>query len=219
MIKNIIFDFNGTMIFDDSIQKKAWLEIIHNKTGRNITEEEFSLHVAGKTNSDTFKYYLPKDLSDTQINSLSAKKESIYQKLCLQDQTHFKLVKGLSDFLDWCISNDISLNIATASEMNNVKFFFKHLNLAKWFDINSVSFNDGMTPGKPAPDIFIRGMNKIGADPRETMIIEDSKSGILAARNAEVGKVVQICEKNTSIHLLGADQLISDYVDLLMLMS
>lgn len=36
--------------------------------------------------------------------------------------------------------------------------------------------------GKPAPDLFLFAADKIGADPQTTLVIEDSRNGILAAK-------------------------------------
>lgn len=211
MICNIVFDFNGTMIFDNIIQKRAWQEMLQNLLERAITESEFALHVAGRTNQDSFQYFLQTDLSNSKLQELSAEKETIYQILCLKDNQNFKLVEGLSDFLDVCKANGIRLNIATASEIDNVQFFFKHLNLDQWFDINKVAYNDGDLPGKPAPDLFLRGMQLIEAKPSETVIIEDSKSGIIAAKAARAAEVFQIVDNEAAEHYVDPSRVITNY--------
>jgi HAD superfamily hydrolase (TIGR01509 family) len=38
--------------------------------------------------------------------------------------------------------------------------------------------------GKPAPDLFLFAADKIGADPQTTLVIEDSRNGVLAAKAA-----------------------------------
>lgn len=43
---------------------------------------------------------------------------------------------------------------------------------------------------KPAPDIFLEAARRIGADPAETIVFEDSESGIAAARAAGMDVVV-----------------------------
>lgn len=214
MIRNVVFDFNGTMIFDNSIQKRAWYKMLKGILDRSITESEFAMHVAGRTNQDTFEYFLKIPLSNERLQELSNEKESIYQTLCLEDDEYFRLVRGLPEFLNTCKENDIHLNIATASEIDNVRFFFKYLNLDQWFDIDKVAYNDGNLSGKPAPDIFLKGMQRIMAKPSETAIIEDSKSGLLAAKNAQVAEVFQIVENADTDRYVGTNQVIADYLTL-----
>ncbi|MFR5931506.1 MAG: hypothetical protein ACLUGI_13135 [Subdoligranulum sp.] len=38
---NAIFDFNGTMFFDETFQEKAWQQYMTDRLGRRITPEEF----------------------------------------------------------------------------------------------------------------------------------------------------------------------------------
>jgi HAD superfamily hydrolase (TIGR01509 family) len=46
--------------------------------------------------------------------------------------------------------------------------------------------------GKPAPDVFLEAANRLGVDPRDAAGIEDSHNGILAARAADLGRVIAI---------------------------
>ena len=48
-MKTVIFDFNGTMIFDDRLHESAWRQFFSIKTGRNITDDEFHIYVHGRT--------------------------------------------------------------------------------------------------------------------------------------------------------------------------
>lgn len=48
MIKAIIFDFNGTMIFDQEILEKSWILFLKNLIHRKPTDEEFSNYIHGR---------------------------------------------------------------------------------------------------------------------------------------------------------------------------
>ena len=39
-IRGILFDFNGTMLFDSELQEKAWKVFIKNKLVKEISKEE-----------------------------------------------------------------------------------------------------------------------------------------------------------------------------------
>jgi HAD superfamily hydrolase (TIGR01509 family) len=45
---------------------------------------------------------------------------------------------------------------------------------------------------KPAPDIYALAMSKLGADPADTLVIEDSRNGLLAAVGAGLACVVTV---------------------------
>lgn len=218
MIDAMIFDFNGTMIFDGLIQKQAWGKFLEVEFNRELTSQDYQLHIAGINNRTTFEYYLDRSISDTELAQLSDKKENIYREICLNTPDEFQLVPGLADFLDWCKNNNIKLNIATASEYSNMVFFFDQLQLGRWFDLDKVAFNDGQIKGKPAPDIFLKAIENVGGKANNSAIFEDSVSGIQAANTAQAGKVVLVedpkLEKVSLPENLRIDKLIQSYSDI-----
>jgi HAD superfamily hydrolase (TIGR01509 family) len=46
--------------------------------------------------------------------------------------------------------------------------------------------------GKPAPDVFLEAADRLGVEPRDAAGIEDSHNGILAARAAQLARVIAI---------------------------
>jgi len=95
-----------------------------------------------------------------------------------------------TDFLDYLKSINVSFNIATAAEKINVDFYFKTLNLKRWFSTDQIVYNDGSFQGKPDPEIFLIALRKLHAKPEESLIFEDSFAGIIAAENAGAGKII-----------------------------
>ena len=134
----LIFDFNGTMFFDEAFQEKSWRTFLKNKIGRNVTEEEFQEYVHGRNAENTFSYFLQQELSREEIAALEEEKEIVYRSLCLNQPENFKLAEGLPAFLDELAERKIPITIATASGWNNVRFFFEHLGLDRWFDLEKV---------------------------------------------------------------------------------
>lgn len=188
---NCIFDFNGTMMFDGDIQNNSWRKYLETKINRPILEDEFQKYVHGKNIIDTFKYFLNIECSPEEALKIGEEKEVIYRKMCLESPD-FKLAVGLVDFLDYLKEKGIDRNIATASAFPNVKFFFDHLDLDNWFDINNVAYNDGIILGKPDPSIFLLAAKNINVDIQDSIIFEDSYSGIEAAKRADAKKIVVV---------------------------
>lgn len=161
------------------------------KINRPILEDEFQKYVHGKNIIDTFKYFLNIECSPEEALKIGEEKEVIYRKMCLES-LDFKLAVGLIDFLDYLKEKGIDRNIATASAFPNVKFFFDHLDLDNWFDINNVAYDDGIIPGKPDPSIFLLAAKNINVDIQDSIIFEDSYSGIEAAKRAGAKKIVVV---------------------------
>lgn len=213
-IKGVLFDFNGTMFYDGEIQETSWRAYLQGKIGREVTEDEFQEYVHGRNADITLPYFLGKELSKKEIEELAEEKEIAYRELCLADKNKFKLASGLIEFLDYLKESKIPFTIATASGLNNVKFFFEHLGLEKWFNMHNVVYDDGTIPGKPEPEIYIRAANKIGIPINECMVFEDSKSGIISAHRAGAYKIVGVASMSNKEDMLKIDDLdevIEDY--------
>ena len=212
-IKGIIFDFNGTMFFDEVFQKQSWITFLENKTGRSISETEFQEYVHGRNAEDTLSYFLQRELSREEVAALEEEKEVVYRRLCMECPEDFRLAEGLPRFLDELVRRGIPITIATASGWNNVRFFFGQLHLDQWFDINQVVYNDGTIPGKPEPDIYRRAAENININIEECVVFEDAKSGIEAARRAGAGRIIGVASmlEEEKLFAYGAEDTIKNY--------
>jgi beta-phosphoglucomutase-like phosphatase (HAD superfamily) len=152
-MKGVIFDFNGTMFFDGALQERSWRLFLSRKTGREITDDEFQQYVHGRNADVSIPYFMGKALTRGEIDVLSEEKEAVYRQLCFERPEAFHLAKGLPEFLDSMKAKGLRMTIATASAINNVRFYFESFGLDRWFDIGLVVCDDGTIPGKPEPAI------------------------------------------------------------------
>ncbi|MDB4292053.1 HAD family phosphatase [Maribacter sp.] len=186
-IRGVIFDFNGTLFFDTHLHNQAW-DVFLKEHSISLDEEEKNRKIHGKNNAEILSNLFSNDLSARTITKLSVEKENIYQTLCLKQK--MKLAPGAADFIKFLILKKVPFTIATASDLYNLKFYFKHLALAKYFDISKVVYSDGFVKSKPSPDIFLKAMNVLKIHPNETLVFEDSTAGILAAKHSGANKVI-----------------------------
>ena len=201
----IIFDFNGVLLWDSALHERAWRECSEELRGDPFTNSEILEHVHGRISKYTFEYLLKRPVHQDELQQLIQKKESNYRKLCLELQEQFKLSPGTIELLTFLMEHDIPHTIATAAEQSNLQFYLKHLDLAKWFDIEKIVFDDGTLPGKPEPDIYLKAAENIGLSPAECIVVEDSLSGICAAKQAEIGKIYALGPKEKHEELQSID--------------
>ena len=76
----ILFDFNGTMFFDESFQEESWKSFLMKKTGLAVTEKEFHKYIHGRNSDFSLPYFLGRPLSRDEIELLEEEKESIYSQ-------------------------------------------------------------------------------------------------------------------------------------------
>ena len=190
----VIFDFNGTLFWDSEYQEKSWDEYL---AAYNIllTKEEKREYIHGRNGKDTLEILFKRELSDEEVHHYSEEKEVLYRNECLKHE--MVLAPGALDLLDYLKSNNIPMAIATASGKSNVDFFMDKFNLLDYFTEDHIVHNDGTVKGKPHPDLFDRATERLNVDKAESIIFEDSHSGVQAALNCKVGHVIIVNSTNS----------------------
>ena len=108
------------------------------------------------------------------------------------------------------MADNILLGLATMSGKENIAFSLQNLGFDNYF--GTVTGAHMVKKGKPDPEVFERTMDQMGVSPAESIIFEDSRTGVLGAR-ATGAKVIGITSGHTSdeLHSWGADHVINDY--------
>lgn len=194
--KAVIFDFNGTMLFDTMFQYDAWNRVLADCGREPIDEEEYRNVLCGRNSRETVEYLWGPGLSEYRTRYYCNTKKAIYQKLCLDDPEHFKLVPGLPKYLDALKELGIPFTIATSSSPYSVDFYYRNLGLDRWFDRDDIICNDRIKNGKPAPDLFLAAAKELGVPPKDCLVFEDANAGVRAANAAGIGAVIVLDPEN-----------------------
>ncbi len=190
--KGIIFDFNGTLLFDSEKHLEAWREYSRQLRGKAFTDEEMRDYMFGRTNEDIIAYAIGRKPEPELVKKLGLEKEAVYRDMCRNDRENFKLAPHAEELLDYLCENRIPHTIATMSGIENVEFYIEEFKLERWFDIDKIVYADGKIPGKPAPDIYQIAAKNLNLAPEDCIVVEDAVSGINAAYNAGIGKIIAI---------------------------
>jgi beta-phosphoglucomutase-like phosphatase (HAD superfamily) len=183
--KAAIFDFNGTLFWDTAFHDQAF-DIMLRKHGVQLTAEEKRVKIHGKTNPIILRGIFGEQLSDVDVENMGQEKESIYRERCVND---LKFAPGALNLFECLKSNRIPMTIATSSGIDNINFYYEHMQLNRWFDFDCVAYDNGTFKGKPNPDVFLHAAQKLGLNANQTIIFEDSIAGIKAAEAAGAGKI------------------------------
>jgi HAD superfamily hydrolase (TIGR01509 family) len=102
---------------------------------------------------------------------------------------HVGLFPSTRDVLKELRQMSLRLAVATSSVGASARPFLDRHHLKSFFDV--VVTGDEVEQGKPAPDIYLRTAEKLGIPTDACLVIEDSLSGIAAAKAARM-RVVAI---------------------------
>ncbi|NJO90076.1 MAG: HAD family phosphatase [Chloroflexia bacterium] len=191
--KAVIFDFNGTLLWDTGYHNQAWDQFLDNHNIK-LSDKEKSVKIHGKPNSDIFKGLFNGSLTSKEIEEMSQEKEQIYRNICSDIQ--LELAPGAREFIHFLKSVSVDYAIATSSCKGNVDFYLKKMNLSEWINPENIIYDDGSFKGKPHPDIFLKALQKIGHKAEDAVIFEDSLTGIKSAENANAGKIIIVDSNN-----------------------
>lgn len=191
-IEGIIFDFNGTLFEDSILHEQAWRDYSKKLRGTSFSDEEMQKYMFGRSNEEIITYAIGRKPDFEECLKWANEKEAAYRELVMKNPDMIHLTKGAEEFFDYVCDKNIPHTIATGSEKNNVDFFIKIFNLEKWFDVDKIVYDDYKTPGKPNPAIYLKALKLLNLNPENTLVFEDSYSGITAANNAKIGKIIAI---------------------------
>jgi HAD superfamily hydrolase (TIGR01509 family) len=190
--RGIIFDFNGVLFFDADLQEKSWQVVARRLRGREMSDEEFATQMHGRPNACVLSYLAGREIAGAELAGWVEAKEGYFRELCLTTPNRLALSPGAAELLDALALEGIARTIATSSEIGNVRFFVQHLQLARWFDVDKIIYDDGVRPGKPAPDMYLAAARNLGLEPSRCVVVEDALSGVASAQAAGIGYLVGI---------------------------
>ena len=211
-MKGIIFDFNGTMVFDSHFHDEAWRAFSTMLAGRLISDDEIENHVHGNVNEKIINYLLP-HVGANENKRLSLKKEELYRELSASSDD-YKFVEGLEAFLDLASKNKVPMTIASASIKENIDYFVETFQLNRWFDVEKIKYDNGSYKDKK--QMFLDAAKAIGIPISQCIIIEDSYNGIACAKAVQPKQIIAIASGNKKTELMKDSQIsfvIEDFND------
>lgn len=203
----VIFDLDGTIVDNKKFHIKAWVEFCR-RHGVFITEEDFEKKGFGGSNKDYLREFLNMEISDEDDFRLGEEKEQIYRKLYTP---YLKPIKGVIEFIKALKNSNIKTAIASMAPTSNVIFVLNELKIKEDFDVIVDYYQ--VKKGKPDPEIFLKAVEKLNISPKKCVIIEDSKTGIKAGKNAGM-KVIGVETYHNGIELKEADVTIKNFTEI-----
>ncbi|PVX38783.1 HAD superfamily hydrolase (TIGR01509 family) [Pasteurella langaaensis DSM 22999] len=179
-IKNVIFDMDGVLIDSEPFWAEAQISILA-RYGINITDDDCEKYTRGVRVDELAVIWI--DMFHLDITP-AALKEEIIQTVCLRITAEGKPMAGLYELLDFLKSKQIQLALATSSNRQVIQAVFDKLKLWDYFPIQCTAADEELA--KPHPAVYLSAVKKLAASVRECVIIEDSVTGLIAAKAANI---------------------------------
>jgi beta-phosphoglucomutase len=174
----VLWDLDGTIVDSAEYHWQSWRDTLALEgfaLSRNNFEASF-----GQRNDTILCQILGDNLSAEEIGRISSAKEDLYRKLVLT--RGLNLLPGVRRWLTYLRDGAWLQCVASSAPRQNIETVLSGLNITHFF--NAIVSADEIEHGKPDPEIFLRAAHKLGVDPQQCIVIEDSPVGIEGARQA-----------------------------------
>jgi hypothetical protein len=197
-----LFDLDGTLVNTDNIYIKVWKEILINYN-IELTDELFYKYIHGNSDDKVVKTLLPK----CNVSEISDLKDNLF----IENVHDIKIIDGGDRFLQELKSRGYLSSIVTNCNRRVAEKIIEYCNFHQYIDF--ITIGSECKKSKPYPDPYLETIAKYNIQNSKVVIFEDSKSGLLSARQSNVHCIVGISTNYSEDELFinGANISIDDY--------
>lgn len=173
----VIFDMDGVLADTEPLHGSCFIRTFINH-GINISFEDYRLAVTigGSTVKD---YFISLGGNAAYWTDIKALKDELMLEAVAQDGV---LMPGVIETLEMLRSAGIQTAVATSARKMSLDIILNRFNLQPYFD--AFATKDEVDAEKPSPAVFLLAAKKLGVEPADCVVIEDSPRGVMAAHRA-----------------------------------
>ncbi|MCI5501215.1 MAG: GNAT family N-acetyltransferase [Lachnospiraceae bacterium] len=205
MLKAVIFDMDGVIIDSEPQHARAGIDVLK-RHGVDIDKNYLEQFIGSST-----RKMAEKSISDFSLNitadELLAELERAKKEYAVKEG--YIAVPGVKELIIKLYQAGIHMAIASSSSTAEISDVVKSLGIRKYFD-KLISSSNVENP-KPAPDIFLLTLSKLGVNAKEAIVIEDSDHGVKAAKAAGIACIGYINPNSGNQSLKDADVLLESF--------
>ncbi len=200
----LLFDLDGTLIDSDSIHSQVFSDLFAPR-GVKIDFDYYRTMLHGRLNFDIFSDLCPGE--DAQW--WSDHKEAEYRRRLGPGHPP---IAGISALLDLADEMGWAKGVVTNAPRENGEAVLVALGIADRFE--TLVIGDECANGKPAPDPYLEGLRRLGADAAVSLAFEDSPPGIRSAVGAKLKTIgIRSMLDDETLRAAGAAATIADFAD------
>lgn len=203
MIRAVIFDMDGVVSDTEKIQAQVTSELL-SQNGIDVSPQELTRRFAGVPDEQTFQILFSE--FHKPIQNIQLLIEQRWKKVMELAKGNIREMPGSRDLIFALKNHHYILGLASSSILHFIETVLNALKLKDIFD--AITSGQEVKNGKPHPDIFLLMAKKLAVRPRDCVVIEDGKSGMVAAKNAGmkcIGLVSEVHNKTYEADIIVGD--------------
>lgn len=176
-VRALIFDMDGLMVDTEPIYWEVTREVAK-KYGTTVADSTLR-RMMGRSAIESMCIFAKEcGITVASPAGLLTERE---QMMIVRYAAGVEALPGLHEIIDRFRSG-VRLAVATSSPRKFTDVLLPALGMADVFEV--VQTGDDITHGKPAPEIYVKCMGRLGVTPSECAVLEDSPAGALAGKRA-----------------------------------
>jgi beta-phosphoglucomutase len=200
----VLWDLDGTLVDSEEYHWRAWRDTMAAE-GVPITREQF-IETFGWRNDAIIPRWLGNGATPERVERIGDAKEANYRSLVRQNG--IEPLPGADEWVHRLNAEGWLQAVASSAPRLNIEVVLEVLGLAGCFQA-IVSAGD-VHRGKPDPEVFLLAAERLGVPPERSVVVEDARAGIEAARRAGM-RCIALSRKGAK---LGADLEVTSFRDL-----
>lgn len=184
-----IFDMDGLLLDTETISLSAWKKVFKNYNINIDTEKLFFTKILG-SNETSIKNTIVETLKLYEKIFYDIIKSQVGESFNIVKEKGINIKKGAVELLEFLNNKKIKKAVASSSIRKKVDLYLDKTNLKEKFDY--IICGDEVENPKPYPDLYNNVCRQFNADKNNVIILEDSKNGLLSAKNANIEKRLYI---------------------------
>ena len=184
-MKAFIFDLDGVIVDTAKYHFKSW-KIIGKKLGFELTktQNEFLKGISREESLDKILNWGGISIDRMDKKKYMEEKNVIYMEL-INNVGKKDILPGVNKLLDFATIKGIAIALGSASK--NAHGILKKLGIKNKFKV--IIDGNLTSKSKPHPEVFLKGAQMLGVNPKEVIVFEDSVAGVKAANTAKMVSV------------------------------
>lgn len=176
-INAVLFDMDG-LLFDSEVLYKASLEKMAEARGKAFTRE-IHKSMMGRSAHESIEVLKTAWELEENVEELLKERDNGVIELA---KDSLKIMPGVIELLTFCVNREVKHAIVTGSTRDIATAFIQNAKIPNNFAF--ILTGNDVEHGKPAPDIYLEGANRIQEEAKNCLVFEDSVNGVVAAKAA-----------------------------------
>ena len=206
-VRAVVFDLDGLLFDTENLWAEEELQMLVDHGVEHVADDR--LATVGQTIDTSVAYYARR--IGLPASAIPALRKELTERVRAAMVQRLQPLPGAIDLVRATARAGLPLGIASNNDKDIALLALELAGLADAFNV--VVSAEEVERAKPAPDVYLHACAALGVAPSEALALEDSSSGITAARAA--GMLVYAVPQFAETDVSAADRVLTSLEDLL----